>query len=103
MEELCELAGYLVLTARDGDEALHRMRGITSPAVAVLDINMPRMNGREVITAMKADEKLNRIRIIVITGHSNLADIPAADRVLRKPVGANDLLRAISELLAEPD
>jgi CheY-like chemotaxis protein len=99
MEELCELAGYLVLTARDGEEALHRMRGISSEAVAVLDLNMPRMDGHQLIAAMKADEKLSHIHIIVVTGHSSHADIPDADRVLRKPVSANDLLRAISELL----
>lgn len=99
-QEALEDAGYLVLGARDGTEALARMLGLAMRAVAVVDLRMPRMSGEELIAAMKADEKLRHIPIIVMTAKTgrdlNVAD---ADRVLSKPVSATQLLREIEALL----
>ena len=99
-QEALEEAGYLVLGARDGNEALARMLGLAMPTIAVVDLRMPRMSGEELIAAMKADQKLRDIPIIVMTGKTGRdLQVPHADRVLSKPVSAEQLLREIAALL----
>lgn len=99
-QEALEQAGYLVLGARDGTEALARMLGLAMRTVAVVDLRMPRMSGEELIAAMKANEKLRHIPIIVVTGQSARdLRVTGADRVLSKPVTAAQLLRELEALL----
>lgn len=95
-EDLLTDAGYLVLAARNGNEALSRMRGITGPAVAVVDLVMPGMDGFDLINAIVKDTELKRIPIIVVTGQ--IREPVGAARVLRKPLKVNDLLKAVNEL-----
>jgi CheY-like chemotaxis protein len=95
-EDLLSDAGYLVLAARNGDEALSRMRGITGPAVAVVDLVMPGMDGFDLINKIVKDPDLKRIPIIVVTGQ--IREPVGAARVLRKPLKVNDLLKAVNEL-----
>jgi CheY-like chemotaxis protein len=53
----------------NGEEALEYLRGVGNkkPCIILLDLNMPRMNGIEFLKVTKADEKLKRIPIIVLT------------------------------------
>ncbi len=95
-EDLLQDAGYLVLAARNGNEALSRMRGITGPAVAVVDLVMPGMDGFDLINSIVKDPELKRIPIIVVTGQ--IREPVGAARVLRKPLKVNDLLKAVNEL-----
>jgi chemosensory pili system protein ChpA (sensor histidine kinase/response regulator) len=98
VEQVLEGEGYLVLGARDGTEALARMRGISIPAVAVIDLMMPGMNGWELAKAMKADPALRNIPIIVISVKDR-APVEGVDRVLNKPVTAEELLALVKEFL----
>jgi chemosensory pili system protein ChpA (sensor histidine kinase/response regulator) len=98
VEQVLEGEGYLVLGARDGTEALARMRGISMPAVAVIDLMMPGMNGWELAKAMRADPALRNIPIIVISIKAR-APVKGADRVLNKPVTAEELLAVVKEFL----
>jgi CheY-like chemotaxis protein len=59
-------AGYDVVTASDGQQALHRMQDEV-PDVVVLDIAMPRMNGYEMLEHMLADERLCATPVVVVT------------------------------------
>src|ERR1041385_5829259 len=54
-----EPRGDLVLPARDGAEALARMRGFVGRAVLLVDLTMPGMNGEELIAAVRRDVTLN--------------------------------------------
>ena len=58
-----------VLVAGDGREALALMRepGRRAPDVILLDLNLPRMDGFETLAALKADERLHPIPVIVLT------------------------------------
>lgn len=96
-QELLEDAGYLVLGARSGAEALARMRGITGPAVAVVDLVMPGMNGFDLIVAMRASAELKRIPIIVLSAQTR-ESIQGADRIIRKPFKSAELLEAVRGL-----
>ena len=67
--------------ARDGVEAmdfLHRRNGfdgVPRPDIILLDLNMPRMNGREVLKAIKEDPEFARIPVVVLTTSAAEKDI----------------------------
>ena len=67
--------------ARDGEEAMAFLRregkyaGVPRPGLVLLDLNLPRKNGREVLAEMKSDENLKRIPVVVLTTSSSDEDI----------------------------
>ena len=77
-------AGFEVATAEDGDEGLRMARALL-PALIVLDVMMPGMNGTEVCKRLKSEINTASIPIIMLT--SKAAEI---DRVLRLELGASD-------------
>ena len=96
--------GYRVATAKDGIEALKAMQE-EIPAVMLLDIEMPRMDGFEVATRVRASETLKNIPILMITSrtgdkHRQRAMELGVDRYMGKPYQEDELLGTIDELLA---
>jgi chemosensory pili system protein ChpA (sensor histidine kinase/response regulator) len=92
---------YEVLIARDGQEALDIMDQV-KPDLLILDINMPRVNGLEVLKRVRARADLKQIKIIVVTGNviaGHSPEVEAADLLLIKPVSLPDLLRLAERLL----
>ncbi len=59
-------AGYPVETARDGQEGLERARQL-SPALVVSDVNMPRLDGIELCRALRADVRLRRTPVLLVS------------------------------------
>jgi CheY-like chemotaxis protein len=58
----------VVAVARDGEEALAHLREARElPSVVLLDINMPRMDGFEVLEELKADPRLRHIPVVMLT------------------------------------
>jgi chemosensory pili system protein ChpA (sensor histidine kinase/response regulator) len=102
-QRLLERNGMRVLTARDGEDALTIMQE-TVPDIVLLDIEMPRMDGYEVATRMRADERLRRVPIIMITSrvgekHRARAIEIGVDDYLGKPYQESQLLEAIAPLV----
>ena len=98
-----ERSGYRVITAGDGAEALRAIRERT-PALAVLDVMMPRMTGYEVTRALRGDEATRDIPVILLTARvhrSELADglEAGADAYVKKPFGAEELRSRIAAVL----
>jgi chemosensory pili system protein ChpA (sensor histidine kinase/response regulator) len=98
-----ERANFEVATAKDGLDALERMAEIV-PDLMLLDIEMPRMDGYELATAMKADPRLRNVPIIMITSrtgekHRERAFEIGVNRYLGKPYQEPELLRNVNELL----
>lgn len=93
-----EIEGYEVLTARDGRQALDLLRAEqVLPAVILLDLMMPVMNGWEFLQARRADARLARIPVIAITS-ARFPDAPGGVvATLLKPVDVPALLRLVSE------
>ena len=58
-----------LITARDGEEALRALRAPDAerPGIILLDLNMPGINGIELLKALKQDEELRRIPVVVLT------------------------------------
>jgi len=102
-QRLLERNGMRVLTARDGQDALAVMEE-TVPDVVLLDIEMPRMDGYQVAEHMRADARLKKIPIIMITSrvgekHRARAVEIGVDEYLGKPYQESQLLEAITPLV----
>jgi chemosensory pili system protein ChpA (sensor histidine kinase/response regulator) len=100
-----ERHNFEVGTAKDGLDALERMVERV-PDLMLLDIEMPRMDGYELATAMKAEPRLRDVPIIMITSrtgekHRQRAMEIGVNRYLGKPYQEHELLRNVFELLAQ--
>ncbi|MDF3020256.1 MAG: type pili sensor histidine kinase and response regulator [Steroidobacteraceae bacterium] len=103
-QRLLERNGMRVLTARDGVDAMEMLQEHT-PDIILLDIEMPRMDGYEVATQVRADSRLSGIPIIMITSrvgekHRARAIEIGVDDYLGKPYQEAQLLEAIEPLIA---
>lgn len=93
-----------VKVARDGAEALAWLRQTsTLPDLVLLDLNMPRMNGHELLAAVKGDPVLQRVPVVVFTTSGELRDRQAvvavgADGYVVKPEGFGDLIDTLNDL-----
>lgn len=95
--------GFRVSTAKDGMDALGKLQ-TEFPAVVLLDIEMPRIDGFELATYMRNSEKLKSIPIIMITSrsgdkHRARAEQIGVERYMIKPYQEESLIQTIQELL----
>ena len=100
---LLERSDYSVVTAKDGVDAVAMLQEI-KPDVMLLDIEMPRMDGYELATHVRNDQRLRDVPIVMITSrtgdkHRNRAMEIGVDEYLGKPFQESDLLSTITELL----
>lgn len=96
---------YRLLTAMNGRLALAEMAK-TVPDGVVLDLSMPEMDGDEVLKAMKADERLREVPVLVVSTESQRARDTlslGADDFLPKPVTVEDLRRRVAAMLEAAD
>ncbi|MDR6936559.1 Hpt domain-containing protein [Luteibacter sp. 3190] len=94
---------FEVMTAKDGVDALEKLNERV-PDLMLLDIEMPRMDGYELATQMKADERLAGVPIIMITSrtgdkHRQRAFDIGVDRYIGKPYQESDLIVQINDVL----
>jgi CheY-like chemotaxis protein len=95
--------GYVSLLARDGDEAL-RIASLQEPDLVLLDIRMPRIDGYEVATTIRAQPGLERTRIVAVTGMEEDRERSAAagfDGFIRKPIDPDAFVGQIERFLDE--
>lgn len=85
-------AGFESEIVRTGDKALARLAGPV-PTVVILDLELPRVPGEDVLHQLRADARLAKTYVIVTTAYSYLAENlkEEADLVLIKPVGYGQL------------
>jgi chemosensory pili system protein ChpA (sensor histidine kinase/response regulator) len=104
---LLERQGYAVAVARDGVEALEQLRALAAalselPAVMLVDIEMPRMDGFELARQVRGDARLAGIPIIMISSrnadkHRNFAAGLGVNVFLGKPYQDEELLARVNE------
>ena len=92
-----------VVTAKDGIDALERLEERV-PDLMLLDIEMPRMDGYELATQMRADPRFRNVPIVMITSrtgdkHRQRALEIGVQRYLGKPYQEPELMRNVFELL----
>ncbi len=96
--------GMRVVTARDGLEALAALRD-TTPDLMLLDIEMPRMDGFEVVQALRDNPHAEDLPVIVISTHTGVKHTERArqigvDKYLGKPFEERELLETINAMLS---
>ena len=93
--------GYEAQSASDGESGIEKARAM-HPDVIILDLNLPGIDGHQVIEMIRGDGPLKSVPILVVTGDEDKAAREAvdlgADGYLTKPVEFDDLIRAISHL-----
>jgi len=72
-QEGLERAGFTVVVAHDGEEAVAKTRK-TMPDLVLLDLIMPKMNGFEVLKALKADAKTKNLKVVILSNLSQHSD-----------------------------
>jgi len=98
-----ERAGYEIVQARTGDEALQLVLELV-PALAVLDVMMPGLDGFEVTREIRRNAKTSTMPIILLTAKAQATDVSGgaaagADEYVKKPFDARDLTGRIDALL----
>jgi DNA-binding response OmpR family regulator len=100
-----------VVVARDGEQALDYLycrgsfetRSSGNPAVLLLDLKLPKVDGLEVLQKIKSDEKLHMIPVVVLTSSHEEKDMVASYKLgvnayVVKPVDFHEFVNAIREL-----
>jgi DNA-binding response OmpR family regulator len=108
IEFLMKREGYEVAIARDGEEGLEAIRA-QRPDLVVLDVMMPKRDGFEVCTEVRADPSLADVRILMLTAKGREAEINkglalGADAYIPKPFSTHELVAKVNALLeARPE
>jgi chemotaxis protein histidine kinase CheA len=103
MEQLMQDSGYEVVTARDGVDALGAVQH-RAPDIVLVDLEMPRMNGLELTSALRNRSATKATPVVMITSrftdkHRQLADDAGVNAFLTKPYSEDLLLHTIDGLL----
>ena len=110
MEALADCKMKLTVhTVHDGEEALdflrkkHRFRSARLPDLILLDLHLPKKNGREVLAEIKDDPKLTVIPVVVLTSSKSEEDIMRsyqlhANCFVTKPLGLEEFQRVVAEI-----
>ena len=98
-----------ISVVRDGWKAMQFLEKsgeyteVESPNLILLDVNLPKMNGHEVLTAIKSNEKLKHIPVIMLTTSSSEADViksykNSANCFITKPVDVDDFIGVVTSI-----
>jgi CheY-like chemotaxis protein len=97
-----------LVVARDGQEALdilfsREKNGVPKPGLILLDLNLPKVDGREVLEKIKADPKLRRIPVIVLTVSTRQEDIVRSydlgvNTFITKPIRYEDFIKVVTTI-----
>ncbi len=102
-----ERAGYQVLTAFDGKEALKKVES-DKPDLIVLDVMMPHMDGFEVLKRLRATDSTKDIPVVMLTAKAQDADVfrgwaSGVDCYLTKPFNPIELLTFVKRIFESYD
>jgi CheY-like chemotaxis protein len=101
--QMLDRAGFRVITANDGMEALDRLNADPAVHVVVTDLEMPRLNGFELIRDIRRRPGLRDVPVVVLTTragekHVNLARQLGVEHYVTKPVDAQSFVQLIDGL-----
>lgn len=103
LEFLMKKKGYQVTVARNGTEALDCINK-EKPALVILDIMMPDVDGYAICSHIKTSKELRHIKVVFLSAKTREADIKkglelGAERYISKPFSTRDLMKQVQELL----
>lgn len=97
-----ELAGYETEVVHAGDTAMAWLSAAV-PDLVVLDMNLPKVMGSDILKYIRGEPQLSRVSVIVATAYQHLADSvhEQADYVLNKPIAFRQLIDVATKILAQ--
>jgi CheY-like chemotaxis protein len=99
-----EQQGFSVASATNGVEAMDILSSVL-PDLIVTDLMMPKMTGSELITAVKADDRMSRIPVVVLAGKNSAREMKPegrADYVIFKDIDIEQqLMKALAATLGQ--
>ncbi len=102
-----EHAGYTVQAASDGEEAMKFLK-VGEPALVLLDLIMPKIDGISVLRQMKGDDRLRPIPVIILTNLSSGDKVAEAmqlgtfDFLVKANYSLDDVLKKVSDRIGSP-
>ncbi len=95
-----EMKGYQVEEAENGEQALSKLAE-KAPLLVLLDLQMPVMNGREMLQRMRANSDLKDVPVVIISGFGFEweAELMGAQGYIGKPFEPEELQKTIGSLL----
>jgi chemotaxis protein histidine kinase CheA/CheY-like chemotaxis protein len=107
LDQVLKGAGFATALAGDGYEALELMESET-PRVIILDIEMPRLNGYELLKIMRGSPQYAKVRVVALTSrageqHERLARELGADEYLVKPCPHDTLINTVKRLFTDSE
>jgi CheY-like chemotaxis protein len=101
-----ELEGFEVATAVDGQDCLDKVMGF-DPVVITLDIMMPRLDGWEAASRLRADPRTAGVKVVLLSARAQEADLQRGDRIgvdayLTKPFDPDELIATVRRLAGLP-
>lgn len=104
VSDLLTIAGYSICQARTGDEGL-RLARLESPALILLDLRMPGLDGYATLRALKGDPRTAKIPTVALTAQAMAGDKEAAlaagfDDYISKPINTQTFSQTVARVLA---
>ena len=101
-----ELEGFDVTTAVDGQDCLDKVHGV-DPVVITLDVMMPRMDGWEAASRLRADPRTASVKVVLLSARAQEADLQrggqiGVDAYLTKPFDPDELIATVRRLAGLP-
>jgi len=87
-------AGYAVRTAKDGEDALDQLARMEPPALILLDLRMPRLDGWQFL-ARRDTGKARSVPVVLLSGMTFIRDAPGVADFLAKPIRPEKLLDCV--------
>jgi CheY-like chemotaxis protein len=101
MQDVLAAEGYRVDVARDGAEALAKLPGAAPPALILLDMMMPNMDGEAFLRALRHKPQMEDAQVVVVSGSAGVREKATAMHVsacLVKPFELDELLGLVRRL-----
>ena len=96
---------YQLTSIKEGDKVMSYLRAdILVPDIIVLDFNLPKLHGREILSLIKSSEKFGTVPLVVLTTSASKEDISfakdmGANHYITKPTSINDFNRAVATIV----
>jgi CheY-like chemotaxis protein len=97
LRQRLEEEGYFVFSSANGKQGLETLRRIKPPALILLDVVMPVMDGEEFIRAIESDETLHNIPVVAISAYPEKAKKLITKAFVSKPIDLKILLKVVDE------
>lgn len=104
LETTLDKHGYTSISVENGEEAIAILQNDDTIDAVILDIIMPKMDGRETLKAIKSNDNINNLPILMLTGENSLSDVSecltlGANEYMVKPFEPDIIIPRLQKVL----